>query len=211
MKLFRFIRNLLKTIGLTVPSDQTNQQRCSFNFKNIFILICIIELTISSILYFLFEVRTLDERSESFYTCLSEISCLVDFMANMWKVPKMIKAIERIEKFIKNREWTLFIQKESGKNSFILLCDRINNEFISIWKIEWKNRKNVWSHVFLSHWVDFNINNNGYTTLDNYQLFCLQFGRRIVYFAVFGHVCFPKFKKSFSREILILVFSSINL
>lgn len=105
MKLFRFVRNLLRTIGLIAPTNQTEQQRCSFTFKTTFILICMIELTISSILYFLFEAKTLDERSESFYTSLSDISCLIDFIVYILEVPKMVESIENMEKFIKNRKF----------------------------------------------------------------------------------------------------------
>lgn len=106
MKLFQFIRNLHKTIGLTAPSfDQSNQQRCSFNFRNISILICMIELTISSILYFLFEATALNEQAESFYTCLSEIACISDFLVNIWNVPKMVKLIEKFERFIEKRKF----------------------------------------------------------------------------------------------------------
>lgn len=64
-----------------------------------------IELTISSILYFLFEAIALNEQAESFYTCLSEIACISDFLVNIWNVPKMVKLIEKFERFIEKRKF----------------------------------------------------------------------------------------------------------
>lgn len=103
MKLFRFVRKFLKTIGLTDPIKvpwNKNQQRCSLNFRNLFILICLLHLCISTLAFFLFEAVTIGEQADSFYTILTELMCLLNLLVSIWKVPQMIDTIERFEHFI---------------------------------------------------------------------------------------------------------------
>lgn len=109
MKLFRFVRNFLTKIGLIQPIDRSHKQHCPFNFKLIFILICIIQLAISTMAFFLYEATTLGERAESLYTFISELVCIINYLVIILIWPKMVKSIEKFEQFIEKSEfWTFF-------------------------------------------------------------------------------------------------------
>lgn len=107
MKLFRLIRIFYKKLGLTDDSTiQLNQQqKCRFNFKNIFILICMIHMCISSLGFFLFKAITIDEHAESFFSFLSELLPFEQFFVVIWKLSDMVESIEKYEQFIEKSEY----------------------------------------------------------------------------------------------------------
>lgn len=103
MELFSFVRNFSKRIGLTGAVDIPwirGQQRCSFNLRNVFILICLTQLCASTLAYFLFKAGTIAEQADSFYTFLSGSLCLLNLLVNIWKMPQMIRTVEHLEDFI---------------------------------------------------------------------------------------------------------------
>lgn len=110
MKIFLLIRSFYKKIGLTNSTFQSDQQHCAFNYKNVSILFCMIHLCISSLGFFLFEANTIDEHAESFFSFLSILLSIEDFTVIIWKVPDMVKSIEKYEQYMEKSEFWILMQ-----------------------------------------------------------------------------------------------------
>lgn len=98
IKLFQSLRQFCETLDISY-SPQFNQHR-SFNWKILCILIFIIIHTVTSIAFFLFEAKSIQEYGDSFYAILSEFLCLASSPTIISKMPDIFMLIENFEKFI---------------------------------------------------------------------------------------------------------------
>lgn len=98
VELFKFLQKSYQTIGF-YPS-QTGQIGCSFNLKNLFILLSILQLFLSSLAFFLFEAHSLFDYGTSFYTSITNLFSLIILAIILWKMTDILMLIEKFEEYI---------------------------------------------------------------------------------------------------------------
>lgn len=112
MKLFQSVRKFYENMGL-YPLQ--TQQKCQFN-PRIFCILLIMSLFFVSMMdTFLFEATTITEYAESFYGSLTVLACIMNFLTSFWKTTNIYTFIEKLEKFVENRE--LFFMRRRGQNN----------------------------------------------------------------------------------------------
>lgn len=97
MELFYFVRKCFKNLGV-VPIQSEHDS--SFNFKNLFVLISLLQMFISSLVYFLLEAKSIGELANSFYMILSCLACVIFFSISIWNISNILKLIGEFELFI---------------------------------------------------------------------------------------------------------------
>lgn len=100
IKLFQNVQNFYHTMGIK------SNQYFSLNAKKLFFLLFITLGGISVTAYFIFEAKTIEEYGNSFYSAISNLYTLVDFIVTVWRMPDILKLIEKCEKFIENSKCT---------------------------------------------------------------------------------------------------------
>lgn len=98
IKLLQFIQKVYQFMGI-YPS-QSNQNWCSINWRNIFILFSLIQMFTFSFAFLIFEAKNIIDVETSFYTVTTEICCTSYYLIHMWKMPKILKLCENFEKFM---------------------------------------------------------------------------------------------------------------
>lgn len=96
IKLFQTVQKFYKTMGIN------SNQYFSINAKKLFFLLTITLGLISVTAYFSFAAKTIEEYGNSFYSATSNLYTLVDIIVTIWRMPDILKLIEKGEKFIKN-------------------------------------------------------------------------------------------------------------
>lgn len=98
VKLFQILQNVYFKLGIFYPS-QSNQNH-SMNSRKLFFLISYIQMLLLSFEFLLFEAESVSELGISFYSTVTELGCLINFLMIAWKIPKIFDLIEKFEKFI---------------------------------------------------------------------------------------------------------------
>lgn len=98
IQLFQSVRTFYQKIGIKHSSK--SQQYSSYNCKNLFAFFAITQIFTTSTAFFLFEAKTLQEYSTSFYGSITELDCLIYFATNFFKLRNILDLIENYDKFI---------------------------------------------------------------------------------------------------------------
>lgn len=105
IKLLKLTQKMYQDMGIYPP--QSNQNRRSINWRNIFMLVSFIQLLISSFAFLIDEADSIVDAGTSFYVAITELCCIVYYLINMWKIPKILKLIEHYENFIEKSKFDL--------------------------------------------------------------------------------------------------------
>lgn len=98
VKLFQKLQNIYFKLGIFCPS-QTD--RIFFiNARNLFFLISLTQMLMLSLEFLLFEAKSTIEFGISFYSTITELGCLFNFLMITWKMPKILDLIGKLENFI---------------------------------------------------------------------------------------------------------------
>lgn len=108
IKLFQFTISVYKDMG--IYPKQLNQNRCSFNRLNLFMIIPLVYYLFFGLLFLMFKAKTIPEAGISFYTVTTTLGCLTYFLLNMFSnMPKIRNIIGKFEEFIGKREYAFRI------------------------------------------------------------------------------------------------------
>lgn len=91
-KMFEIIRETLHQMGIDLPF--------SFNFRNLFLILALVQAIISSVLCFLWEAKLMSDYGLCFYAFVTESTVLAIFAINIWKIADILKLFEKCEKFV---------------------------------------------------------------------------------------------------------------
>lgn len=103
MKLFRWVRKGYCTIGM-YPTKSNDDQRCSFNLKNLFVLISVVQLFLSSVVFFLFKAEATNDRADSFYMSISHLLGIWHVFIIIWILPQIYDIFGKFERLIDARK-----------------------------------------------------------------------------------------------------------
>lgn len=98
IKLFRFIQIFYQFYG--IYPLQLSQNHRSFNVKKCVFLICGVQCIVSSLLFLLFEVKSMFEYGMTFYTLLWTIFSMGLYLIPAWQMKETLEFIECCERFI---------------------------------------------------------------------------------------------------------------
>lgn len=104
IKLFHSVQKFNQTLGIH-PSRP--DQRYSFNFSSAIVLLLIVLTFISSVAYFLYKAKTIEEHVQTFYISLTALCITIDFLTMCWKMTNILQLIEKYEEFIKKSKFTV--------------------------------------------------------------------------------------------------------
>lgn len=87
------------------PRMPNDGRRCAFNLKNVFVSISVLQLFMSSIVFFLFEAEAIGDRADSFYMSISHFLSVWHAVTNIWMVPQIFQLFGKFEQFIDIRKF----------------------------------------------------------------------------------------------------------
>lgn len=149
MELFRYVRKCYQTLGVyPVQSNQNSR----FNLRNLFILMCILQMFTSSLAYFLFEAKLIGEFADSFFMVSSTLNCAFYFLISIFKISNILTLIGEFEQFIEKSKFKTLSRKMSQKLNkfpiFELRIDEFNFEG-DVCRTNRENRTNGKATLFL--------------------------------------------------------------
>lgn len=148
MGLFKSLRKRWQTMGIIPPSPN---QIHSFNQKNLFFLLSLTMITISTIAFLIFQAKTLIEYGSCMFLSFADLSSLADVLISIWRIPIIFKMIEMCERFIEISEWETFSAVILNFWYSFFHLNRIEKwmeiECYVRWS-DWKNRKNFQIALF---------------------------------------------------------------
>lgn len=103
MKLFQYGREFYEILEV-LPNPNQPDQRCAFTIKNLSIIAGISLLFSSSSAFFLFKAKNAEEHAYSFFVSMSVLTCLIQFLSVIWKLPHIFKTTRKFEQFIEKRK-----------------------------------------------------------------------------------------------------------
>lgn len=106
MLLFRWVRKGYQSIGM-YPRKPNDGRRCPFNLTNAFVLISVVQLFISSSVFFLFKAEAIGDRADSFYMSISILLGVWHAVIIIWTLPQIVKLFGKFERFIDARKFKL--------------------------------------------------------------------------------------------------------
>lgn len=182
MELFQKIRESWQIMGINRPIGAA--QTHSFNLKNLFFLISLIVLCISTTAFLLFRANTLFEYGSCMYAMLSSLCTFCDILIGIWQIPITFKMIKTCKRFIqismhRHLRECLLSKFCTYSNSMARIEKRAGLES-NVRGSHWKDRKNVQMGL---HW---HIQSNIYMLPSDpvghriHQLFDTRYARRIV-------------------------------
>lgn len=98
VELFQYIRESYQAIGLD-PSD-SNATPIASNPRVVFIAFSIFQMCISTAAFSIYNAETIEERASSFYSSITNLYLLVNFLSLTTKMSDTSKVIEAFEKLI---------------------------------------------------------------------------------------------------------------
>lgn len=101
IKLFQSLRKYFQILGTYSPELHTNRP---FNPRNVFVLICYIQLFVSSLAFSLFEARSVNEYGRNYYGYMTELLFVFIVASQICRMADISKFIENCEEFIARRE-----------------------------------------------------------------------------------------------------------
>lgn len=88
---------------MSVQPSQSNQI-CAPNVKSVSNYLSMISFCKASLAFLLFEATLTEEYSKSFYATISSLFLSTFFLIQAWKMLKILKIIEKMEKFLAQSE-----------------------------------------------------------------------------------------------------------
>lgn len=101
MKIFQFYRMPLKRLGLYPPESRHHN---STHWKLTMVLLVLIQMSLATIAFLLFEAGTFREYADSFYIFATASLKVCTFSVTLWKQSKLFKLINDYENTINIRE-----------------------------------------------------------------------------------------------------------
>lgn len=101
---FHSLSECYRRVGIVAVQSSRDS---SFNSKNLFILMNLFLLFMSSLAYLLFESKSIGKSADSIYMVLSSFVCALIFWISIWKIPKILELIEEYEGFIEKSAFRL--------------------------------------------------------------------------------------------------------
>lgn len=101
MKIFQFYRMPLKRLGLHPFGSKHHK---SNRWKQTMVLLILIQMSLATIAFLLFEAGTFREYADSFYIFATASLKVCTFSVTLWKQSKLFKLIDDYEKTINSRE-----------------------------------------------------------------------------------------------------------
>lgn len=197
---FYSLRECYRRVGI-VPKQ--SHRSSPFNSKNLFILMGLFLMFISSLAYLLFEAKSIGKSADSIYMVLSSFVCVIIFLISIWKISTILELIEDYERFI---------EKSTFRVSIFFLFEWQNNHIklnfckpIRIGRFKLKghvhriDRENRTSIPANSNWCD-QIDHSRCgcsSSFDNtHRFFRLWFRWRVILFAISSDVSLKNMQKT---------------
>lgn len=116
LKLFRFVQNAYRTIGIH-PKHQPNR----FFSRKFFFSLTMVLITSSYLGYFLLDSTNIGEYGQNFYRSISILNTIIDFFVTVWQMPAILQLIEMCETFIEKskHEFSSIFVKVDLKAEFV--------------------------------------------------------------------------------------------
>lgn len=103
VKLFQFLKEFYPTIGF-YPSQSG---RIRFNWKNSLILLSILQLFLSTLALYLFEDDLILRYGARVYASITALCAFGVLAIKLWKMADTLALIEKYDKFVKKRKYTV--------------------------------------------------------------------------------------------------------
>lgn len=180
IKLFQSVQKYHRTMGIV--RLQPNQRWLTFNARNLIFLASFAHLFLITVGFSIFYAKTTMEYGTGYYAYISETGSTTYFLIQMWQINNFFKLIEHFQEFVEKSECAF--ENNDTKIDFFLPIRRSQCTNYVQW-FEWKNRASKSHHSSLFG-LGFDIRSCGSATNSNdYQLFLLWDGRKIVLFGIF--------------------------
>lgn len=101
MKIFTLVREYFAVIGI---SPLKLGEKRSLNVKNGIMLFWLVQTTIVTFAFLLFEAKTFREHAECFYGWATAFINVFNYATIVWKIDKIFHLIENFENAIQKRE-----------------------------------------------------------------------------------------------------------
>lgn len=120
MQLFRTVRKIYETIGFFPLKP--NQQRGSFNLRNLSITIPIILLSISNVSFFLFDAQLRMEYVQSFCTSIAQLASATNHLITFYEIANIQQLMEELGQFILRSKFHIFYRKKEDQILSFFAC-----------------------------------------------------------------------------------------
>lgn len=203
MELCHSVRKCFENLGI-VPIQ--SNQNSSFNSKNLFVLMCLLQMFLSSLAYLLFEAKSIGKLADSFYMILTSLACAIFFSICIWKIANILQLIREFEQFIGKSKFKISNPRCAvcaiALNYLFKFAFRIDrhNFKSDVHRADWENRTII-SHSL--HWCYQTYHSrNYYSGTFNYthQFFRLPFRRWFILFTVSSDVSFDNVNDKSERK-----------
>lgn len=114
VKLFQTVLELYET--MEIHEQKSNRVADWLNFQNIFFLVSMVIMIVTSAAYFLFRANTVQEYSDTFYVALTVAICLSGNFIVILQIANISKFISTFETFIMKSKFGL--NSSVSKTSF---------------------------------------------------------------------------------------------
>lgn len=104
IKLFQSFQKFHQMLGVRLCESN---QSYSFNYRSVVILLQIIFNLTSSTAYSLFKAKTIEERVQSVYVSITELSVMITFSTMCRKMTNILQLIQKFEEFIQKSKFTI--------------------------------------------------------------------------------------------------------
>lgn len=91
-------------VGICPPQNQN--ERLSFNMRNVCILFCYAQVCFPVLAFFLFKANTVVDYGSSFFTFITMFAVAVWFLVIMWQIKNILSLIDDFDQFIENSKYT---------------------------------------------------------------------------------------------------------
>lgn len=106
LKVFQFLKKSYQTIGFH-PSR--SGQSFSFDLRNLFVLMSILQLCSSSLTYFLFGARSLFGYGASFYASITTLYAFIILSIKLRKISNILILIKKFEEYIERSKISMLL------------------------------------------------------------------------------------------------------
>lgn len=113
IKLFRSVQKFNQMAG--IHPTQPNQ-KYSFAFISVAILLSLILSFISKTAYFFLRAQTIAEHAQIFYLCATEIVMMINFVTMCLKMRNVLQLIEKDEEFIQKSQFSKLVKRLSNSS-----------------------------------------------------------------------------------------------
>ena len=103
MKLFKMVRESFERLGIYPP--QFAENFAYFNSRNVILIIIMNVFLVSSIIYLLYECKTMMDYTASVYTIATATLFSIFLAILVWKSSKIFTLMGNLEKFIEKRKF----------------------------------------------------------------------------------------------------------